>query len=482
MKNITNNFNYLSVFLASRWIGNLGVVPTWLFLFFLFLPNFFNLRRLLTFVCIVLEAIVCSLLFNINNLKQKLIINSKVFVKRFALLVTMLLTQYTYGSTQTLYISRGEQKALKIGTISRFSVGNKEIIKTKHDPQSQKILIKGTALGFTDLLVWEQSTNKMKKFHIFVLSKKEQMMSAEIEQALQKIGLSTQVNGDHILITGKIRRFSHYKIYHSIKWSHLNPIHQVKLSKALRLEILTKLNQRINEQRISASCQFRRLIEVHCETRHPKKLKDMKLDIPLHIHHYQKGYKLKLFMISLENSLNNQRQLGTENINQELSEVLENNILTQSNQVTLSDSTTKARIQTKLEGIVYLGTPFSFTKGLETSVLQVGPQTQRTDWRFSGVKIKGIWQETLDQHELHYELEMTEGAERKGQVIQNVMKENMAFSFNELLSWNTQTQKVEDKELPWIAKVPLIGILFSSQTKVKQMSTYKLFLKLEVLK
>ena len=118
-------------YLLSGWIENLGVVPLLLFAFFLLAPAFLAFSRLLVLVCCVFEAICCLPLYLIRliiiKFKPVLISTMQQVVKVFSyILLTLGISQSVIA--KDWFLSIGEQVEINTEQISKFSVGNKQIL------------------------------------------------------------------------------------------------------------------------------------------------------------------------------------------------------------------------------------------------------------------------------------------------------------------------------------------------------------------
>jgi len=192
-------------YFLSKWIANLGVVPLLLFRAFLFAPDLTFLADLLFRVTRVFETII---LIPSNIFRSSFLPTCCPIVK--AVFILSLFSPLTYGkdsalkasstnAAQTIVLSRGEQKQIKITPFAKISIGNKEVLAHKYYPSKGKLLLKGRRLGFTDLTVWSKSQTT--SYHLYVFSKRKFLKMAHLMKQNQLIAeIYDQFLSDHISV------------------------------------------------------------------------------------------------------------------------------------------------------------------------------------------------------------------------------------------------------------------------------------------
>src|SRR5690606_32260062 len=141
--------------------------PLFLFAAFLFAPEAFFLFLRRVSVIAVLEAINISQWITnyFLNLKLLNLARSLLFVKALLLFP---IASFAQNHQTDIIVAKGEQKELSFTHLKKLSVGNSDVIS--HKLIKNKLLIKGKKIGFSDLIVWENSPIK---FNIYVLSKQK---------------------------------------------------------------------------------------------------------------------------------------------------------------------------------------------------------------------------------------------------------------------------------------------------------------------
>jgi hypothetical protein len=159
-----------AVAVVVGWIENLGVVPLFLFSAFLLAPAFFAFLNLLFVVTHVLETIG-KLLYSRDYYHRR--INTNIFNNHyntnfklsflpifgqcvkgiFGFLLLNLMLTGTYAQAEDYILSRGQSMTLKLPQMVKFNVGNKEVLTYKLNESNKTLLIRGTSLGTSEILV-----------------------------------------------------------------------------------------------------------------------------------------------------------------------------------------------------------------------------------------------------------------------------------------------------------------------------------------
>ncbi len=162
---------------------------------------------------------------------------------------------------QTLcFLYKGEQKVIDQG-VEKFSIGNKEILAGI--VQNQEFLIKGKALGVTDLKYWKE--NKIYSKECYVLTKKESLKIEYLKKNLKNfsiIGFYPKVS-----IKGVIHSFKDYLF---LKKEEKNLFFKLKISKNFKQELVKKIYEDIFSLGKNFFCFFEE-IHLKCEGSFPLK-------------------------------------------------------------------------------------------------------------------------------------------------------------------------------------------------------------------
>ena len=224
----------------SSWIGNLGVVPLFLFWAFLLFPSFAFLFFLFDSVTAVFETISKSLtklddLFN----NPKCLLSLQRTVKRM-ISIWVLAPSIIFGGDNIL-ISKGEIKELKISSIKKLTIGNPEIVSQTQDPKKESLLLRGKMMGYTELKIWTHSDEKF-SFHIYVLSKSKLLSLTQSLETLKGMDLKTKLQGTIITVEGTLKEEKDRQIL--LLLLKKNPdinVQKVQLSEDLKISIYKKI-------------------------------------------------------------------------------------------------------------------------------------------------------------------------------------------------------------------------------------------------
>lgn len=286
-------------YFLSGWIANLGVVPLFSLAFFLALPVFFSLFFLLIRVCLVREPILKSFIsVCIKLFKREFLSFMIVLVKVISINSAMSQTEFSDKSPKEIFLGRGEQVEIYLPEVKSFSIGNKEVIRHRHNAKSKMIIVKGKSIGFSDMVVWNKQGPKV-TYRFYVSSKKEQLKKMESLGALKETGLSVKVSGEIILVEGVIDHLRDYFIVKKLEAQKSKDlIFNLSLSKKLRNTIYKNIYQTFLKESAEYIACSTSSIFIHCEYSSKKKFflyRSFRKNIVSHLEILLRVKKMKIF-------------------------------------------------------------------------------------------------------------------------------------------------------------------------------------------
>jgi hypothetical protein len=469
--------NYLA------WTANLGVVPLFLLAAFLLAPEalFLALRRFS--VIAVLEAINISLSNNhsLSNLKLLNLATSLLFVKVLLLLPVATMAQ---NSPSDMVLAKGEQRELSLNGLKNFSVGNPEVISYKYQPNTQKLLIKGKKVGFTDLIIW--SKNGKEVLSLYVLSKQKFLKTFQLADALKNLNLKIDIKGPIMTATGEISDFSDYLYLQKIKGQFQDQVFfRVTLGMALRNHIVGQIYRKLHANAFSAvSCQADWLDIICYYEGNENALLLKQLAQYYRVNFVQQdsrrrsnNYRLKLKLIQLERMDGKEIHLGLDKLQASPLDLFKWGVgkLVENNLIFLTQSKMELSSLAEPEMVVNLHHPQNIEIGSQIPYQNISTQGGNIiapiDWRFAGLRIKTKVSETYGKLFLEYE---TEFSRPVGETISGSKEASTALLEPgvplKIFQIGFQTSAKERQGLPVIMDIPILRNLFASRS---DQQTYK---------
>ncbi len=460
----------------SSWIANLGVVPLFLFIAFLFFPAFTRRLERLFFVIRVKDTIYYSL-----SLFQ--------FIKRHFIPVTIslvktvfpiiFLTSYCIASSESspqnevrLILSRGEHKELKISDLDHFTITNPEIIGHTLKHRKTSLLIKGKRLGMAELIIWSKKKGK-RVYRIYVLSKTKALERFHIGKIMEDLGLEVDVSGPILKITGEIKSHSNYILYQKTKNKNLKLFHtNITLKETLKKNILGEIYRHLFlEYRDQCRCSYENeifLCRYPSELGPGKQLKSYLKDqygvqfMALESSHGTQNYKIKIKLFEIEANNAKDLNIGINHIHSPLKDFFTKGAdsILSSNFVRLNK--TGLRISTLAEPIATIrkGSPLELKIGSE---LPIGRVKKSLQLKFIGLKISLSLEQVGSKYIIHYKTSLSKSlgeSSFSNQESSSSLSIKLNSSIN-LFDIYFQADNTTSSSLPILGKIPLIGGLFT---------------------
>ncbi len=477
--------NYL-----SSWIANLGVVPLFLFSAFLFLPALFTLFLRIIRVFFVLEPMTTSLSRN----RPLYVTFMESYVKVFLLVFPFLCYAETTQATETIFLSKGEQKSLKVLKLGEFSIGNKDVISHKYLKDKEKFLIKGKGIGFSDLIIW--SDKQKKTYHIYVTDKRTHLRNQQIKELLNFQRIPHSIKGDLVITHGKIQRLEQYLMLKKLEQNNKKTLFlQSYLGQELRNELISKVYEEImGEGFYEISCN-EELLTIKCLLNSQDKSLTPKINylknnysiefVQTNISKEYHNYKIKLKFIQFERLDGQEFSLGLDQVQttmQSLFEkgtraLVENNLIQLAKQ-NISVSTLaepEVLMQVNKKALIKVGAEIPFSSLVSSSNI-----ISQTQWKFSGLQVKLALKKNKSGHEMEYQTSLTspdaqniKGSKESSSLFVKINKPITLFKIAFRSSARTK------KSIPLLGDIPLLGRIFQSSNHQRNYKHIYGYLKVE---
>lgn len=470
--------NYL-----AAWTANLGVVPLFRFAAFLFAPDalFLALRRFS--VTAVLDAMDISPDHN-HNLSILKLLNlaiSLLIVKVLLLLPTAAIAQ---NSPADLILAKGEQKELALTGLKNFSVGNPEVISYKYNSKTQKLLIKGKKVGFTDLIVWSKTGKEV--ISLYVLSKQKFLKTFQLAEALKNLNLKIDIKGPMMTASGELQDFSDYLYLQKIKGQFQDQVFfKITLHPLLRNHIVGQIYKKLFGNAFSSVVCHSDWMEIICYYEgNDNGLLLKQLADYYRVRFVQqdsrrkfKNFRLKLKLIQMERMDGKEIHLGLDKLKTSLPDLFEFGLkkLVEENLIYLNQSRMDLSSLAEPEMIVNLNHPQIVEIGSQIPYQNLSTQGGNViapiEWRFAGLRIKTKINESYGKIFLEYE---TEFSRPVGEAISGSKEVSSALlevgAPIKIFQIGFQTSSHSRQGLPGIMDVAVLRSIFSSKS---DQQTYK---------
>jgi hypothetical protein len=458
------------------WMSNFGVVPFLTFANFLFLPCFLSLLFLWPLVLLVFDPILLTPLTSIifNYFKNIYVYFVSHIVKIF--LIFTLFAHVQPLVAKVYFMAKGEQKSIYFSKLSRFSIGNKEVITHKFIKEKDTLRVKGKSIGYSDLIMWSKDGSKT-KYEFYILSKGQYLKTVQWAEFLNGINLNAHIKGNMLYISGVINELETYQaLQRSLKKIGHENIHlKVTLTKDLRNQIIALIYKdfiKLGDLQIKCSLSS---INFRCFHSSDSQLTKF----------YRKQYFVNFIKV---NSLNNSKNLkvsiniyqveylskyhletGLNKLQGQMSSIISNkmNGLLSSNIIHLENIEAKITTVASPEAMIRLGKKLSLSLGGEKQFSKsIGQLAQSFEWKFSGLKIQLKVDKIGHRYLLEYKNEFSTPVDQGI----NGSKESGSFfigldSPQQLFKIGISSKGKRKSSFPALSKIPLLGHLFKASSE-----------------
>ncbi|MBT6325863.1 MAG: hypothetical protein HOJ35_07825 [Bdellovibrionales bacterium] len=473
--------NYL-VSALSSWIANLGVVPLFLFAVFLFLPR-------LAFLFFLLLSSFCpsdAIYILLNNsffksLKHDFVPTQTHSVKvifLFGILVSP--SSYSKVSPENIVISIGEHSEINVNNIKNYSIGNPDILHHTFNSKENRLLIKGKKMGFSEIAIWD-SKNKKVIYHLYILSKREQLNLKHVAQSLSSFGFKIKTFGKYIEVRGEIEDIYKYNFLNIIKSK--NPTYLLvhsKLTKKLRNHLIGEVYYSFlqeNLENFSCSSNFSIISCSYSATSAPSKNIIKYLQNKYFINFLEvndindnKNYLVKIKFYSIENQKESSLKLGINELNEKIPQALTNNYYQQLD-IQLSQEKLKYSSLSSPEIIIKLNEEAKIKIGTKISssqnIIRDGKETMITHHDFLGISTIIRIKKSGNKFTLYSKNTLSNQGDQNdinnnSSTSKIFITLNKAFTFFET---NLKLSKQTIYSMPFFSSIPIIGHIFKKTNK-----------------
>jgi hypothetical protein len=486
----------------AAWIANLGVVPLFLLAAFLLAPAFFFFLNLLFVVTHVLETIrklLSRYRYNIslyNNFKHYFLpINRSCVKGLFTITGTCLfiISPYTVkAETQShdIIIARGQSTEIALPEMDKFNIGNRQVITYNLNEKTKTLLIRGTQLGHSEILVWNKDKTS-KRLQIFVISKNQEAKLLHIAGLSNQLRLESEILVPHVRVSGEITTIAQYLDYKKILEQNKDTIlDEVRLGAKLTSTVYSNVYAAFFQDykdSINCTAEFSEISCFYSENEAPSEsLKKYLVDkykinlVQKNNQQLKKNYTIKLKLIQLEQLDGEELRLGLEQVSGSLGSFLTTPLekIISENRVLLAQK--KVKISTLAE-------PQTLVRPLQVAEMQIGADipfknintnnVQSTDWKFAGLKIKIILENYGEKIKITYETELTQPAgDANGVASIGGNKEKSSVIINlktavKIFQMSLKTEGKATDQMPFLNAIPIIGELFKSKSNQNNFKT-----------
>lgn len=482
--------NYFSS-VFSKWITNLGVVPLFLFEAFLFCPAFLVLFALLVLVILVRETMIRLLYLCYAALTPlKLIHNEAPFLPALLVIVKgslpyflSVLFSISYAQNGNIWLPIGGQEQINISKGAHYSLGNREIVKTKL--MGHTLLIRGDKVGTTDLKIWG-AKGDLQHIPIYVLSRSSYAKQRPMREKLENGGLTIFGHPTSPTVRGKIESMDTYRDLWTFAQNSQAFSLEVELSKTLQKKLIGKIYKRFFDQYLDyISCQFNGAI-MNCAHSHlPAETKDTIAFLEKNywvqfsyrpLLNFRKNFEVKMKIFKVERMDGEEIKVGIDELNLQISELLNSplakireghGIILKGNNLEISTlASPKIKVHVGKQATIRVGSDIPYPIQNKE-----GPTSYQ--WKFVGLKIKFDLSPAQKGLNVHYQTSLSSPTGESNSVqgsFQESILRVLPFVPSKLFEIDLVVDQENKKKIPLLGDIPLLGLLFSSNQKSK---TYK---------
>lgn len=379
-----------------------------------------------------------------------------------------------------VFLGRGEQIELQLPELKSFSIGNKEVIKHHFRSAKKTIIIKGRSIGFSDMVVWKTNKEKI-TYRFYVTSKKEQLKKMERLQALKDTNLKVQVSGELTFVEGEILTIREYFIVKSLQKQNAKDLaFNLTIAESLRNSIYKAVySSFLSEGAEYISCSTLGF-NINCEfisgsdknTESEKNLAE-KYDIifkNLFNKKLSENYHLKFSFYTMEARSSQDLSSGLDKIQANLAMLNEkSSLVLQTEDIFAQEQDISSKFTSTQSLKIIIGDPFNLRIGSEVPFRTKVEDEVITQWRFSGLQIKGKLKVKNENIFLTYESELStptdegiSGPFGKSTISLGDLSPQVLFS----LRLNGENQ--QNQGIPLFKNIPILKNLFQTETSSLQ--------------
>ncbi|MFW5887199.1 MAG: pilus assembly protein N-terminal domain-containing protein [Bacteriovoracia bacterium] len=430
----------------------------------------------------MLDAIIQLLPINqFSHESYSYLLSFQVFVKTYLWVILLIAPMRPAWATildnqETLILSKGEQKELNLSKFHRFSVGNREVITYKYISKESKFLVKGSKLGFTDLVFWKNNSKRLKTYRIYVLSKRMHLKMASLVELLETTGLDVEIKGPVIIIKGEVNNFYEYKLLKQVAKAHKDKVFfHIKLQKEFRNLLISKIYTAFYQNGFKSISCYDRGLSLICNLPKNNLFKELKekLQQEYFIEFINQSmlakhnYIAKIKITQIERLDGKEISFGLNQIATRMEDLFNKGLtaLVSNNLMILRENNLSVSTLAEPKTVLRIGHPAKIQLGSQIPYQSFSAQgIPNTNWQFAGLSLNLDLKEENGKLLLHYATEVTRPV--KDAVSGN--KESSTVSINpeipiQLFDITMRTTVNDQGQIPILGDIPLLGKLFASQ-------------------
>ncbi len=472
------------------WIANLGVVPLFLFIFFLLAPVALPFLFLRVSVACVFDTIKELLQTMTNYFSKKLILTSiqlslkvvKNILYLFPMLyvTTNLASEYDTQHPLDIHLGIKGHTELKVLELKNYSISDKQVISAKYRPHKNILTIYGTKSGSSELIIWDKS-GKKEVYFVYVTSKDGNKALIQLSNTLNQLSIKNELRGEIIAINDEIGSLNKYKILHSL--IKKNPdafMLNGKLSQKLRNQIIGEVyylsfSEHIDsikclEESLQILCSYSASMPLSEKTiKHLEQLYFINFS-PVQDDARNKNFILKLKLIQIEKLNGEVINLGLDNLSGNLGELFTIGIkgIIGRNTLELSKEQIDLSALAEPEMSIVFGRPLTIEIGSEIPyrAKTKSGESAQVEWKFAGLKINIDIKALDDKIDATFYTEFTRpevngsisGSKEKSTIILGANTAVKAFEIGFKTTGHLKSN------LPYLHNIPILGRLFESNS------------------
>lgn len=452
-------------------------------------PLLLKLFRYITVSTVTITDILKSFYrFNFSNwtnISPKVLPVSPISVK---VLSAIYLLGYVFSSgpalastnnQEVINLAKGEIKEIIWSPLTRYSIGNKEIVSVKIMKQQKKILIKGKHLGLSDLILWGKG-NQRRQIQINIIDKRSHQKIFQLTAKLQALGLKVEIIDKTLLLQGEIKNYEHYLSLSqlngeakdqklSLNWN------DVYLKPSLQRVIFSKFLQEIMRLNLTLlDCNIRQVYIECFELNHPQVKKSKKFLeerfliewIPQDASSMLKQFQVELILQQYENQTGQSFSLGLNRLEGNWEQILTDSPLSliERNKVHIENSEFKTSTLARPKIIGRFGTPIKVQVGQEILFMQsLGNNFSSQQWKFAGLDVDINLSPLAEGILVEFKNSLSQPS---GEIItKSLQSSSIIIEEGEskiLFDIGFQMNKRDQSRFPGLSSIPLFGSLFKN--------------------
>ena len=390
--------------------------------------------------------------------------------------------QTVYASTdnqEVINLAKGEIKEIIWEPLTRYTIGNKEIVSVKVIKQQNKVLIKGKHLGLSDVILWGKYNQRL-QIQVNIIDKRTHQKIYRISSKLEKLGLEVELIDRSLFLKGEIKNKKQYRsliqyIQEAQKSNVTLYLEDVFISHelerknfALFLKMIMKLNLTMldcSPSGLRIECQ--EIDHATLKTSREYLNKNFIINwIPSQGSKAMKQFEVQLILQQFENQTGESFSLGLNRLVGNWEQILTDSPLSliKQNNVHIEDSEYKSSTLAQPKIIGRFKVPIKVQVGQEilfNQALANGLATQQ--WKFAGLDVDITLSPMAEGILVHFKNSLSQPSGdtiAKSSQSSSVIVEEGESKI--LFDIGFQMKKKDQSRFPGLSSIPLFGSLFKN--------------------